>query len=283
MDIGEAIKWINDNGSGLQGVGTMVAGAAAVITLIVSQRSKPAANGKASEHGDTVPSPLLAQAADRLSLDSENGDRDRAMNVPPKPTRPRRSAEKIIADLQALRASLTPPPLSAAAFPPGLSVMRFVPGEILSIRLPGTQGILKSGGWFSFVHFAFLPGAFGALIFGHMFVYIGGALGLAWWWHLMRRGAVAKIKLRERSWAVTSVVGGFWGAGIPNNVSIEREHKDGRWLTKLVFGGQTLWEHVSSDEDAGAKLAEPFLEALRAELGLPVEIAEGILILPSRK
>jgi hypothetical protein len=35
---------------------------------------------------------------------------------------------------------------------------------------------------------------------------------LAWWWHLVRRGAVARIKLRERRWSVTSVVGGF---GVP--------------------------------------------------------------------
>jgi hypothetical protein len=274
--------WVRANATALQGLGAVAAACVAAMTLIISQLKKPAATNTDPSGAAFVQGPLLEKLVQRAL----NVEEPSTVEQTKKPARPRRTPEKIIADLQAIRSQLTPDPLTSKVFPPGLSVIRFVPGEVLKIRVPETQGIIASVGWFSFIHFAIFPGVFASFLFGGLLGeaagVIGALAGLAWWWYLVQRGIVATIKLRSRTWSASGVLGGFFGAAVPNNPVLSREQKNGRWHTRLIFGGSQLWLHVSSNEDEGLALGEPFLDSLRAELGLPVEVAEGIFISPMR-
>jgi hypothetical protein len=264
-------SFFKDNAEGLKGLGAALAGLAAVLTVMLSIWRKP------------EPTSNKNSSAPTAATSNEAVKQRTAPDVRPSTKRSRRAPEKIIAELQAVRAQLKPPPLTSDIFPPGLNVVQFKEAEVLKVILPGTQGIWASGGWFSFVHFSLIPGVFAATMFGEYAGYAGAAAGFVYWCYLVRRGALATINLKTKRWSVFSVIGGFWGAAAPTNIGLETEYVKNAWRTRLVFGAQTLWQGVSESKAAADALeaaAEPFTDSLRHALDLPVEVADGIFIHP---
>ncbi|MGE7416950.1 hypothetical protein [Methylobacterium tarhaniae] len=271
MDVTGILKWFDDHGVGLQGLGTVIAGIAAILTIFVTSRN---ARDNKIQLGQVVP-PTISPAHVVGAL----AERELPENPARRQARPRRSPDKIIADLQAVRSALMPPPLNDILFPPGLDVISFVPNQHIRIRMPQSRGIVSSGGWFTLLHFAFLPaGLIGSITGSPAVAIVSAACSLTYWAYLVFwRGAVATIKLREQRWSLTSVAGCFWNASV-NSIQIERRNQSDHWATYILFNGHMLWEHVAIDQNEGTILAQPFVNSLKAALDIPIEIADGILI-----